>query len=265
MGSIKIDRSLAFGTAAVTGLAGDGRFETGHRFGARRTSFLVIGLDPRLSAEGSTMNGVLRLASLSLVAALNSIAARNAVAQSAATPPRGAAERPAASPAFTEEREAAAQVFLRNNAPELLPVLRDLAARNRPEYERAMRDFFQTSERLAEIRQRDPQQYALALRNTQAEMRVNLLAAQLARRPENEERVREELEKAVQVLVQLRIEQASLQILRLEQTLSEVRRQKEHVESNRQQLVQDRLQAILAAVEKQRAHADSSRPREPAK
>lgn len=207
------------------------------------------------------MNGVFRLASLSLVVALAGATPRSTAAQPAPTPPPATAERPVVSLAFTEEREAAAQVFLRNHAPELLPVLRDLASRNRSEYERAMRDFFQTSERLAEIRQRDPDHYALALKNWQAEMRVNLLAAHLARRPESEERVREELEKTVQMLVQLRIEQASIQVQRLERQLDEVRRQKGKLETEREQIVQDRIQAILAAVERQRGQANSPSPK----
>jgi hypothetical protein len=83
---------------------------------------------------------------------------------------------------FTPEREAAALTFVRAHRPELAPVLEDLNRRQPAEYQRAICDFFWTSETLAAIRQEDPQRYELSLEAWKLEVQTHLLASQLANR-----------------------------------------------------------------------------------
>ena len=66
-------------------------------------------------------------------------------------------------PRFTEEREAAAQFFVRKHLPELQPLLEELKKSNALRYELAIREIFQTTEYLAELKD-DPRRHDLELK-----------------------------------------------------------------------------------------------------
>lgn len=95
------------------------------------------------------------------------------------TPPAKKDARPRASLAVTPEREAAVTTFVQRNHPELEDLLLYLKDSQPDEYERAVREIFRTTERLALIRERDRQQYDLEVAAWQAQSRVQLLAAKL--------------------------------------------------------------------------------------
>src|SRR6478736_3014044 len=57
--------------------------------------------------------------------------------------------------AVTPEREAAAMAFVKQHHPELADLLTMLKAGNQKEYEKAVRELYRTSERLAQIQERD--------------------------------------------------------------------------------------------------------------
>src|SRR5690242_13764878 len=61
----------------------------------------------------------------------------------------------------TPEREAAVLTFVQRNHAELADLLAALKTNDPQQYERAIRDIFRTTERLAQIQERDPLQYEL--------------------------------------------------------------------------------------------------------
>jgi hypothetical protein len=80
---------------------------------------------------------------------------------------------------FTPEREAAVLSFVERNHAELGDLLGHLKANQPKEYERAVRELFRVTERLAGIQQRDPLQYELEVRHWTAQSQVQLLTARL--------------------------------------------------------------------------------------
>src|SRR5262245_30571782 len=90
---------------------------------------------------------------------------------------KDAKARPA--PRITPEREAAAISFVQRNHPELAELLSYLKSSQPEEYERAIRDIFRATERLALIQERDSLQYDLEVSAWTSQSRVQLLAAKL--------------------------------------------------------------------------------------
>ncbi len=79
----------------------------------------------------------------------------------------------------TPEREAAVLTFVQRNHAELAELLAALKTNDPEQYERAIRDIFRTTERLAQVQERDPLQYELEVAAWTAQSRVELLAAKL--------------------------------------------------------------------------------------
>ena len=84
--------------------------------------------------------------------------------------------RPSSLP-LTPEREAAAITFVRQHHAELVDLLNQLKETKPAEYQAAIRELFQTSERLAQLREQDPQRYELELDAWKTKSRIRLLAA----------------------------------------------------------------------------------------
>src|SRR6266700_2080015 len=78
---------------------------------------------------------------------------------------------------LTPEREAAAITFVRQHHAELVDLLNQLKETKPAEYQTAIRELFQTSERLAQLREQDPQRYDLELDAWKTKSRIQLLAA----------------------------------------------------------------------------------------
>src|SRR5262245_22677697 len=109
-------------------------------------------------------------ASLALVGALALacwLSAQEAAPQTPArNGPRSAAKAAAkAKPpvAVTPEREAAVLTFIQRNHADLADLLAHLKENQPQAYEQAIRELFRTTERLAQIQERDPLQYELEL------------------------------------------------------------------------------------------------------
>jgi len=79
----------------------------------------------------------------------------------------------------TPEREAAVLNFVQRNHAELAELLAYLKSDQPEEYERAIKEIFRTTERLALIQERDPLQYELEVALWTGQSRVQLLAARL--------------------------------------------------------------------------------------
>lgn len=91
--------------------------------------------------------------------------------------PKPANEKPL--PVVTLEREAAVMTFVKQHHPELSELLIHLKEHSPNEYQRAVRDLFRTSERLAQIQERDSLAYELELKLWKARSRAQLISARL--------------------------------------------------------------------------------------
>src|SRR5262249_9036961 len=82
-------------------------------------------------------------------------------------------------PRFSEEHEAAALHFVKKHLPELLPVLKELKKSSPQQYQLEVRELFNDSEMLAELKD-DPPRYELELKIWKAENKAHLLVAKLS-------------------------------------------------------------------------------------
>src|SRR3569623_1293825 len=87
--------------------------------------------------------------------------------------------KPKAAITITPEREAAAIAFVQRNHAELAELLGYLKSSQPEEYTRAIREIYRTTERLAQIVERDPALYDLEVSAWTAQSHVQLLAAKL--------------------------------------------------------------------------------------
>jgi hypothetical protein len=115
------------------------------------------------------------LAALTMLAPL-SAAAAEPPQNPPVVPPVQPAKAPKRAP-LTPEREAAAITFVRQHHPELVDLLNQLKESKPAEYQTAIRELFQTSERLAQLREQDPERYELELAAWKIKSRIQLLAA----------------------------------------------------------------------------------------
>lgn len=146
-------------------------------------------------------------------------------------------------PAFSVEREAAALAFVNSQHPELAVLLAGLEVMNRSEYESAIRELFHESERLANLRERDPQFHALALERWKVDSRIELLVARLSQGASGDldARLLEEVERQFDLefqIKQLERDRLEAQLKKVDRTLSRWREQ-------RGKLVSARVQKLL--------------------
>jgi hypothetical protein len=85
------------------------------------------------------------------------------------------------------EREAAVLAFVKNNHPQLSELLIYLREKQPKQYERAVRDLFRTTERLAKIHDQDRDRYKLELKAWQVKSRIQLIAARLRMSPDDDQ------------------------------------------------------------------------------
>jgi hypothetical protein len=81
---------------------------------------------------------------------------------------------------FTPERETAALRFVQEHHPELSDVLTRLKTFSREQYEQAVRQLFQESEKLAAVKTQDDKLHELMLEYWKVNSRIEVLAARLA-------------------------------------------------------------------------------------
>jgi len=96
---------------------------------------------------------------------------------------------------ITVEREQAALAFAAQHHPELVDLITPLKSSNPKEYQRAIKELFRTSERLASVKARDSARYELELEAWKLQSQIRLLAARLtmAADPELESQLRDTL------------------------------------------------------------------------
>ena len=116
--------------------------------------------------------------------------------------PHAAAELPA----YTPEREAAAVEFVGQHHPDLVGVLAALKKSNSEEYEQAIREIFQTREKLAMVLVADETLYDLMLQAWVNNSHAQLLAARIACMPEPDPALEGELKRLLTRQVDLQIQ-----------------------------------------------------------
>jgi hypothetical protein len=150
---------------------------------------------------------------------------------------------PKAPGSFTPEREAAALTFVRANHAELADLLERLKQRRPQEYQKAIRELFRASERLAQSQEQQPLRYELELREWKLQSRIQLLVARMSmnRTPELEAELRDLLKEQLGVhreLVEFSYERSAARVAALQKELA-------NLETRRDQLVEERFQAAL--------------------
>jgi hypothetical protein len=158
----------------------------------------------------------------------------------------GAEADPAAGlPRFTEEREAAALFFVKKQLPELLPLLEELKKANAPQYEREVREIFQVTEYLADLRD-DPRRYDLELKIWKTENKAFTLVAQLST-PSEEERkkLQGQLADLAKELVDLDIQVLELRADQLDKELGEVKDELAKARDGMDKNVKERYEMLM--------------------
>lgn len=134
------------------------------------------------------------------------------------------ATKPANRTALTPAREAAAITFVKLHHPELATLLQRLKKRrNKSAYNRAMRQIYQDSERLARMKERMPgERYELQLRLWKLDSRIRLLAARVYRGKRVNQKLKKQLDAALLERVDLRVEQMQQDRRRLVERLGKL-------------------------------------------
>jgi hypothetical protein len=146
---------------------------------------------------------------------------------------------------ITPEREAAAMTFVRQHHPELAELLTLLKASSPGEFERAMRDLFRTSERLAQFQERDSLTYELELSLWKARSRIQLLSARL--HMSDDEGLRNELRTALSDEFELRTRVMQHDREKLAERVKNLDAQLDRMRSNRERAIGKQYETIIQA------------------
>jgi len=154
---------------------------------------------------------------------------------------------------MTPEREAAALQFVRDHHPELVDLLKSLKASHSDQYQSALRQLFQTSERLAKIYETDPQRYQLELKLWKIKSRIQLLAAKasMSRDPELESQLKAALAEQAQVQLQ----ELQMDRDRLAARLKKLDASVDQFQVGQQQTIERQLAALMRDIDRQRAQS----------
>jgi hypothetical protein len=153
--------------------------------------------------------------------------------------------------AITPEREAAVLTFVQRNHPELSDLLASLKASQPEEYERAMREIFRTTERLAQIQERDPLQYELEISAWTAQSKVQLLAARLKMGATDE--LRKQLRAALALQNDAKLALLKHERHKIADRLGKTDREISQYESDREKVIDKQLELLTRTAGEARA------------
>mgnify|MGYP001126223202 CR=1 FL=1 len=175
-------------------------------------------------------------------------AAPRAAAQNAATDKAAQTPVRAARPLeITPEREAIALSFAQEHHPEMAALLGHLKRSNKRQYERAIRELFRTSERLAQAKERDDARYELDLEIWKVESQIRLLVARLTMSPGDVE-MQEKLRSLLMERVDLRIRRQRMDRDRLAARVQRLDENIASLESEREALVDQSYAKLIESV-----------------
>lgn len=158
----------------------------------------------------------------------------------------------------TPEREAAAETFAKLHHPELAALLGRLRESGGHTYDNAVRDLFRESERLAKLKGRDPERYAIELEIWKTGSRIQLAAARLAM--EDSPSLKAELHALLEAKLAIR-----RQLLQLDRDKTAVRLQKLDAElaalkADPAEQAEQELEKLLKAARPRAAQAAQKKP-----
>lgn len=195
-----------------------------------------------------------RLAILALVALvpLGNVTFELAIAQEKGAgkkAERNAARKEAAAQpmAITPEREAAVMTFVDRNHPELRQLLALLKETRSREYEKAIRDIYRESDRLANLKDRDPKQYELEVRRWTIRSKIQLATARMAMEPTDE--LRSRLKTLLNEQVEVRAELLRHERDRTQKRLARVEEDLAKIEADRDAFVDRQLELLMKSAE----------------
>jgi hypothetical protein len=159
---------------------------------------------------------------------------------------------PPTPPRFTEEREAAALFFVKKNLPELMPLLEQLKKNSVERYELEIREIFQATELLADLRD-EPRRYELELKIWKTENRAHALVAQLSTPSEDErKKIEGQLQELAKELVDLDVQGLELRAEELDKELGEVKDELTKLRDNLEKQTKERYEMLLDKVKKRK-------------
>jgi len=145
----------------------------------------------------------------------------------------------------TPEREAAAMTFVKQHHPELAELLKYLKKSLPKQYDKAARDLFRTSERLAKVKDGgDERRYTLELELWQTRSRIQLLAARLRTRPN--EKYKQELASLLEKQHELRLAQLEFSRDRAAARVDKLNKQIDQLKSTRRQAIEQQLRTLTS-------------------
>jgi hypothetical protein len=161
------------------------------------------------------------------------------------------------------EREATALNFLRAHHPELVELVERLKNSKPAEYERAIRESARTSDRLASLKQRDPERYALELEAWKLKSQIRLLAARASM--QSQESLADEIRAALERQYEVRLKQLELDRADLAERLQRVETTIDNLQKDRQGKIDKQLETVLRGIDRMRTKtANRNRKRPPA-
>jgi DNA primase large subunit len=149
--------------------------------------------------------------------------------------------------AVTPERESAVMTFVERNHPALKDLLASLKSSRPKEYEKAIREIYQASERLANLKERDPRWFELELKNWTLRSQIQLLAAQMVMVSSDEKR--SQLRKLLNEQLDLRADMLELERERAEERLKRVEGEIAKVQVDRDRHIERQLDLLMKSAQ----------------
>jgi hypothetical protein len=159
-------------------------------------------------------------------------------------PLTAAAGPPAELPAFTPQREQSALAFVAEHHPELSKVLAGLKQADREQYEQAVRELFQTSDRLAMLKGSDEILYGLMLDGWKTQSRAQVLAARIACAAERDPALEAELRGLIAKKVDLELQTIAHNRDRTLKVVEGLENSLKQLEANREEIIERRINAL---------------------
>lgn len=143
---------------------------------------------------------------------------------------------------LTPGREAAAMTFARLHHPELAKLVTRLKKKKTRQYDQAVRQLFQTSERLARTRDKMPDRYELSLEAWKLDSRIRLMAARMTMNSDSQ--LEEDLKALLRAKAGVRLRQLTKERDRLAERLQRVDALIQRIDSNPNASMKKELQRI---------------------
>jgi hypothetical protein len=163
---------------------------------------------------------------------------------------------------ITPEREAAAITFVREHHAELVDLLNQLKETKPAEYQTAIRELFQTSERLAQLREQDPQRYDLELEAWKVKSRIQLLAARSTM--SGDKSLEEQLHSALAEQADVRLRQLKLERGRVAERLQKLDKNIDDFQRSESADVQRQFERLLKQISGSREQIKAAKTVPPA-